>query len=106
MSKSNVNKTLAILNLDRSVLEIIEHAPGKFALSSLYELTLLEKVAGAREAALMAELLHRDGIGRNDISARRARFEPPRKISRRERARQRNMLMGDEQGGSINKKGC
>src|SRR3546814_13771946 len=34
MSKSNVNKTLAILNLDRSVLEIIEQSPGNFSLSS------------------------------------------------------------------------
>src|SRR3546814_19469525 len=69
--------------------------------SSDLELTLLEKVAGAREAALMAELIISDGIGRNDISARRARFEQPRKISRRESSRQYKILSGAESVGYI-----
>lgn len=75
MSGSNVNRTLAILKLEPSVLSLVEQAPQQFALSVLYELYLLQGVAGAPVAHDMATRVLENGIGRKEIRQARDRHE-------------------------------
>lgn len=103
MSKSNVNKTLQILNLSPEVLEIIEQDPGAFALSTLYELVLLNKVAGARETAMVTDAVLHDGWGRKNVAERRAALEKGGAAQRRrnETSRKYNIVSGDDRIGAI-----
>lgn len=74
-SKSNVNKTLAILKLDQEALEIIEQKPLAFALGTLYELTLLQKVGGPSATISMAQRILDESLGRKDVEQERMRLE-------------------------------
>ncbi|OXR48677.1 hypothetical protein PuT2_11970 [Pusillimonas sp. T2] len=103
MSKANVNKTMQILNLPAQVLEILEQNPGAFALSTLYEIVLLHKVAGEREACMAAESVLSNGWGRKDVADRRTIFENKGATPRRrnETSRQYKILDGDDKIGAI-----
>lgn len=78
-SPANINKTLAILKLSRPILEIVESAedPGTFAMSALYELTLLEKDAGeeGKEQTLAVVMAIAAGqAGRKEVMELRAKL--------------------------------
>lgn len=90
MSKANINKTLAILKLEPSVMAYVEQDPTAFALSSLYELVLLQQTAGAPSAAEMASRVLENGIGRKEIQQARERYEAKEGISAPRRQNERS----------------
>lgn len=95
MSLPNVNKTLAILKLSDGILEIVKERPEPFALSTLYQLTLLERVAGSVVAAAMAAKVKEEVAVCRDVEDARARYEnkPPRKT--KETSRQHKLHSAD-----------
>lgn len=101
-SLPNVNKTLAILKLSPEVVELIKQDPAAFALSSLYELTLLEKVAGHAVALSVANKMLAGDIGRKEIQEMRARAEAPHPArKKKETSRQYRILNGGQPIGTI-----
>jgi ParB family transcriptional regulator, chromosome partitioning protein len=95
MSLPNINKTLAILKLSDGILEIVKERPEPFALSTLYQLTLLERVAGSVVAAAMAAKVKEEVAVCRDVEDARARYEnkPPRKT--KETSRQHKLHSSD-----------
>ena len=87
-SQSNVNKTMSVLRLSNSTIDIIKEDPKAFALSALYELVLYEAAAGFEAAAAMAKLVLAGEAGRKEVQEARARIEAPRERKRKENSRQ------------------
>jgi ParB family chromosome partitioning protein len=73
LSKANVNKTVSVMNLDRTVLDIIEQKHDLYGLTVLYELMLLQKAASVELAVEMATRVQDQGIGRKEIAMARER---------------------------------
>lgn len=88
ISLPNINKTLRVLRLSESVLDIVMEDPCSFALTSLYELALYEAVGGTQTALAMVKLLATGEAGRKEIQEARARLETPRERKRKETSRQ------------------
>ena len=88
-SKANISKTLKVLELDHDVLEVVKMDPAAFALVTLYELTFLQKAAGAQMAIQYANKVLDEGIGMMEIAAARAKYEA---IAGKEPSRRRNEL--------------
>ncbi len=95
VSLSNVNKTMSILRLPDSVLDLIRQQPEKYPLSALYELVLLGGVAEEKETLSMAEKLRDGEIGRKEINELRARLETHKTRKRKEVSRQYKILADD-----------
>lgn len=85
MSKANINKTLSILKLEPSVMSYVEQSPTSYALSVLYELVLLQKVAGAPATCDMASRVLESGAGRKEIQNARERHEAKEGLPSRRR---------------------
>ncbi len=87
-SPANINKTLAILKLSEPLLDMIAEDPSKFAMSALYELTLLEKDAGFEETRALVVAIAAGEAGRKEVQEARARLSSrasrkPKTFSRR-----------------------
>jgi len=95
MSLPNVNKTMSILRLSDSILDIVKERPEPFALSTLYQLTLLERAAGSVIAAGMAAKVKEEVAVCRDVEEARARYEnkPARKT--KETSRQHKLHASD-----------
>lgn len=74
MSRGNMSKTLAILKLDRTVLDVIEQDPTAFSLGALYELTLLQKESNAQLTTEFASRIITEQIGRKEIMDARTKI--------------------------------
>jgi len=96
-SLPNVNKTLAILKLSPEVVELIKQNPAAFALSSLYELTLLEKIAGHAVALSVANKMLTGDIGRKEIQDMRARAEAPHPARKKKETSRQYRILNDGQ---------
>jgi ParB family chromosome partitioning protein len=96
-SAPNVNKTLAILKLSADVVDLIKQDPAAFALSSLYELTLLEKVAGQAAALSVANKMLAGDIGRKEIQEMRARAEAPHLARKKKETSRQYRILNDGQ---------
>ena len=92
MSKANVNKTLSIMKLDSIVLDVVAQHPEAYGLSLLYELHLLQQVAGSVLAADMALRVVEQGIGRKEVAAARERIEATGTPSGRRRRNETSRL--------------
>ncbi|WP_432263429.1 ParB/RepB/Spo0J family partition protein [Cupriavidus sp. TMH.W2] len=92
MSLPNVNKTLAILKLSDSVLDTVKERPEPFALSTLYQLTLLERAAGTTVAAVMAIKVRDEVAVCRDVEEARARYENKTARKQKETSRQHRLL--------------
>lgn len=97
MSLPNVNKTLAILKLSDGVLEIVKERPEPFALSTLYQLTLLERSAGAQVAIVMAGKVRDEVAVCRDVEETRARYENKPVRKQKETSRQHRLIGTDGQ---------
>lgn len=73
-SPANINKTLAILKLSEPLREIVAEDPSQFAMSALYELTLLEKEAGFDETRAMVMSIAAGEAGRKEVQELRDRL--------------------------------
>jgi ParB family chromosome partitioning protein len=101
ISLSNINKTLAILRLSEPTLEFIREKPEQYALSALYELVLLEKVAGFDVALDMARKLAADEAGRKEVAELRATYETPKPRKTKENSRQYKIHIDGQPAGFI-----
>ncbi|SDD56794.1 chromosome partitioning protein, ParB family [Cupriavidus sp. YR651] len=97
MSLPNVNKTLAILKLTEGVLDIVKERPEPFALSTLYQLTLLERAAGFQVATAMAVKIRDEVAVCRDVEEARARYENKPARKQKETSRQHRLLGADGQ---------
>jgi ParB family chromosome partitioning protein len=95
MSLPNVNKTLAILKLSEAVLETIKERPDAFALSTLYQLTLLEKAAGPVVTAAMALKVRDEVAVCKDVELARAKYEAKTNRKPKETSRQHRLIGSD-----------
>lgn len=90
-SLPNINKTLAVLRLPQSVLEIIQEEPSKFKFSVVYELVLFSdaaKTEGLQQTISLARGVLAGEVTRTIIQEARERFEkPPSKRKSKETAR-------------------
>jgi len=87
VSLPNVSKTLKLLELSASVLDVIRESPSAFAMSALYELVLYEAVAGQEAAMAMVLLLKSGDAGRKEVQEARARIEAPKARKQKETSR-------------------
>jgi len=98
LSKPTIFKTLSVLKLESQVLDIVKQDPARFALTALYEMLLLQKVAGVAKTAQAAQQVLDGEIGRDQIRQWRTRLEaasvsaenneepaPPAAVNRRAR---------------------
>jgi ParB family transcriptional regulator, chromosome partitioning protein len=88
LSESNVNKTMAILKLSSTVLNIVTENPEAFKLSVLYELYLYEKVAGDQKAAVFARQILEGKCSRQQIIDARELASTPKHRKQKEQSRQ------------------
>lgn len=95
MSLPNINKTLAILKLSDGVLDTVKERPESFALSTLYQLTLLERVAGPAVAGVMAIKVRDEIAVCRDVEEARARYESKTARKQKETSRQHRLLGAD-----------
>jgi len=95
MSLPNVNKTMSILKLSEPVLDIVKERPEPFALSTLYQLTLLERVAGAPVATAMAAKVKDEVAVCRDVEEARARYENKPARKQKETSRQHKLVAAD-----------
>ncbi|RZT35431.1 ParB/RepB/Spo0J family partition protein [Cupriavidus agavae] len=95
MSLPNVNKTMSILKLSDGILEIVKERPEPFALSTLYQLSLLERVAGTTVAAAMATRVKDEVAVCRDVEEARARYENKPARKQKETSRQHKLLGPD-----------
>ncbi|KAI3591717.1 hypothetical protein D9X30_3242 [Cupriavidus sp. U2] len=95
MSLPNVNKTMAILKLSEGILDIVKERPEPFALSTLYQLTLLERVAGVSVAAAMAAKVKDEEAVCRDVEDARARYENKPARKQKETSRQHKLHAAD-----------
>ncbi|AZG17297.1 ParB/RepB/Spo0J family partition protein [Cupriavidus pauculus] len=95
MSLPNVNKTMSILKLSDGILDIVKERPEPFALSTLYQLTLLERAAGSSVAATMAMKVRDEVAVCRDVEEARARYENKPARKQKETSRQHKLLSAD-----------
>lgn len=100
-SLPNVNKTLAILKLPASVIDLVKENPESFALSALYELFQLGKVADAATTLAMAIRIGEGDAGRKECSELRARLESPKARKQKESSRQYKIQRNGESVGVL-----
>lgn len=96
-SLPNVNKTMAILDLPEPVLELVRATPSEFALSALYELNQLAKVAPLDQTVAMAQKLATGDAGRKECAELRGKFANPQPRKARTSSRQYRILHGGGQ---------
>jgi ParB family chromosome partitioning protein len=101
ISLPNINKTLAILRLSEPTLEFVRQKPEQYALSALYELVLLERVAGADVAMAMARKLSAEEAGRKEVAELRAQYENPKPRKTKENSRQYKIHIDGQPAGFI-----
>lgn len=87
-SPATVNKTLAALNLPKSVIDRISESPASFGISIAYELTLLFKAAGEDQTVDAVKRVLTDGWGRRDLEELRKRLEHPKQRKKKDVGRQ------------------
>lgn len=95
ISLPNVNKTLAILKLSEGVLETVKERPDSFALTTLYQLTLLEKAAGPVVTAAMALKVRDEVAVCKDVELARAKYEAKTNRKPKETSRQHRLISSD-----------
>jgi len=101
MSLPNVNKTLAALRLSPAALTVVESAPAKFALGTLYELALFEEVAGTERTVAMAAQVLEGKLGRDQINEARKQLVEPKLRKRKETSRPYTILVGNKYEGTL-----
>lgn len=77
-SSVRISKTLAAMRLNEETVSIVRSNPDRFPLDMLYEITLLQKVAGDHYAKQYAEKVVNEGLLRKDVVSARHRLEGKR----------------------------
>lgn len=95
MSLPNVNKTMSILKLSDGILDIVKERPEPFALTTLYQLSLLERAAGTSVAVAMAAKVKDEVAVCRDVTDARARYENKPVRKQKETSRQHKLHAPD-----------
>lgn len=88
LSLPSVNKTMSILKLPNSVVDIIRETPGSFAMSALYELYQLSNVAEVKIVEEMCIKLREGEVGRRECAELRSSLQSHRPRKTKESSRQ------------------
>ncbi len=101
-SRANINRTMAVLKLSEPILDIIKQAPQNYPATTLYELFLLEQVAGLEPTLAMAEKVGSGEVGRKEINEYRSTYGAPvKKRNRKENGRQYKLQVKGKDSGTI-----
>ena len=100
-SLPNVNKTLAALRLSVDVLDIVKEDPDRFGLSTLYELSLFEKIGGTTKTVELARKVAAEEAGRKEIGEARTALENSKERKKKENSRQYKIQLEGRAGGSL-----
>lgn len=100
VSQSNVTKTVAILSLSESVLDVVREAPQRFGLSLLYELQLYSQHASENKTIEMANMIKSKKVLRPDIVAAREALsnKPPSRERKNQMSRSYPLSYGKAEG--------
>lgn len=79
ISKSDISKTLTILDLSEAIRNLVRTNPDNFSLSTLYQLTLYQKEAGPEKALEIAKRVDKGEISRRGIEIEREKLGKKRK---------------------------
>lgn len=101
ISRATVSKTLALLKLDSSILEVVHGDSGQFGISMLYELMLLQEAGGAECALKMAKKVLEEGVARADISREREKFQQQKTRKVTETSRKYRLEFGGSEVGDL-----
>lgn len=101
LSPANVNKTIGILRLSDSVIDLVSADPSRYPLSVLYELALFEPVGGTDRTLAFAKLVAAEEIGRQQIHDARAALQDKKPRKGRETSRQYKIVVGDASSGTL-----
>ena len=101
MSLPNVNKTLALLELPRGVLDFIQQYPDQFGISVGYELTQLSKSADPSTVLDLAQRVVGEGLSKRDVEAVRKNLSNKLPKRRREISRQYRIKFEGQQIGYV-----
>lgn len=102
MSKATINKTLALMDLPKSVVERMSTAPDKFGVSTGYEIAMLNKKLQEPELLALVDKVINEDLTSRQVAALRERTEgagTPRR--KKENSRQYKIRSGDVQIGSL-----
>jgi ParB family chromosome partitioning protein len=100
-SLPNVNKTLAALRLTPEALDVVKECPENFGLSTLYELSLFEKLGGTPRTIEFARKVAAGEAGRKEIGEARALLENPKERKKKENSRQYKIQLEGRASGSL-----
>jgi ParB family chromosome partitioning protein len=98
ISKANVSKTMALLELPAAVLDLMREHPQKIGLSTGYELVLFYKAAGAEEALMLARRIINEGLSSRDVEDLRKRLTAKKPRKAKEISRQYKIKNGIDSG--------
>lgn len=101
LSPANVNKTIGILRLTDTVLDLVAADPTRYPLSVLYELALFEAVGGTERTMAFAKAVAASEIGRQQIQDARAQLQDKKPRKGRETSRQYKIVVGDVSSGTL-----
>jgi ParB family chromosome partitioning protein len=100
ISEANISKTLKILELPGTILDIVKEEPTAFPLSALYELALLANIAPHEAMGLVIQLKNGE-IGRKEIQEARQKLSDPRERKRKETSRAYKLHHDGEEIGAV-----
>lgn len=101
LSLPNVNKTMAALRLSPEMLEVISEDPTGFKMSVLYELVLLEPIAGTPTTIEIAREVLAGKYAREQLQNIRASLSNPKQRKGKETSRQYKLGVGGANIGSL-----
>ena len=101
ISLPNVNKTLAALKISDGIRELISEDPSAFAMTTLYELSLFEPLAGFDDTRAMVMSIAAGEAGRKEVQAARDKLQSPNKRKEKEYARRYDLASGPGVTGAL-----
>ncbi len=101
ISKGNVAKTLALLNLPESALAKIREAPKKFGLAIGYEISRAAKTLGEEDLLAFMDRILREDLSSRQVESLRAKIEAAPTRKPKEVSRQYKVRSGEAQIGFI-----
>jgi ParB family chromosome partitioning protein len=97
-----IAKTMSILKLSDPVLNLIKEDPSAYAVTALYELFMLEKVASEELVMEMARKIGAGEAGRRECEELRKKLETPKEPRKtKETSRQYKIMMEENVNGTL-----
>lgn len=99
--RTTINKTLALLSLNESVLEVLKDAPGKFTLTAGYELSVMATTFNEVELVGIAQRIAAGEISTRDLTAMKEQRKNAPHRKQKEFSRQHKIVARGQLQGTI-----